>query len=102
MCVVSMVSDHYRDKWTGPNTIGRPNSSPGSISTHSFSYPLVNAEELYRLKAEVEEMKALLKRAKLYDEVNNEPDCEMKDKVAFLKKVAESVGVTLEDVFPQS
>lgn len=52
------------------------------------------------LKRDVEEMKTLLKRAKKYDEDNGEPDCEMADKIAFLRRVAAAVGVSLTDVFP--
>ena len=44
-------------------------------------------------------MKALLIRAKKYDEDNNEPHCEMEDKVELLKKVAKYVGVDLKEVF---
>ena len=34
-----------------------------------------------------------------YDNRTNQPHCQQEDKIAFLKKVAESVGVSLEDVF---
>ena len=44
-------------------------------------------------------MKKLLIRAAEYDKRNNEPNCEMEDKVALLKKVAEMVGVDLKEVF---
>lgn len=46
-------------------------------------------------------MKELLKRAKKYDEDNGEPNCEMADKVAVLKRVAELVGVSLDEIFPK-
>jgi len=58
----------------------------------------VSREEFDRLKRDVEEMKALLKRAKEYDERNGEPDCEIDEKMATLRKVAELVGVNLDDV----
>ena len=44
-------------------------------------------------------MKALLIRAKEYDERNNEPHCEMEEKVELLKKIAAAVGVDLSEVF---
>lgn len=44
-------------------------------------------------------MKQLLIKAKIYDEKNNEPNCEMEEKIILLKKVAELVGVNLEEVF---
>jgi hypothetical protein len=43
-------------------------------------------------------MKALLRRAKEYDVANNEPDCEIEEKMALLKRIAELVGVDLSDV----
>ena len=91
MCVVSMIGDHYNDKWKQQNTttiINDPNAA--------------SKDDLNALKKEVEEMKELLKKALDYDKRNNEPHCEMEDKVAVLKRVAEAVGVSLEDVFPKN
>jgi hypothetical protein len=89
MCVVSMIGDHYSDKWKDLGQFKNPLVNPIQVSRQEFD----------KLKAEVEEMKKLLIKAKLYDEQNNEPECEVEDKVALLKKVAELVGVSLEDVF---
>lgn len=118
MCVVSMVGDHYRDIWTDkpwakpmepfkvyPN--GWPfNEDPPPLpgakprkSNKTLPANYITQEQFDELKRQVEEMKALLIRAKEYDERNNEPHCEMEDKVALLKRVAEAVGVSLEDVF---
>jgi hypothetical protein len=105
-----MIADHYRDKFW-PNGFPKPhqlpdnwpNSAPG---TYTVSWPEgVTAdgptkEEFDALKKEVEDMKALLKKAKKYDEENNQPDCEMDEKVALLKKLAEAVGIDLEDALP--
>ena len=88
MCVVSMVAEHYRDKW-----YPQSDNMSWTITT-----PVVSQAEFDALKREVENMKALLKRAKEYDERNGEPDCEMDEKVALVKKVAEMVGVSLDDV----
>lgn len=104
MCTVSMIGDHYSDKWTKapaqpwtiPNTqvpyypMSPPVSMPSPISRAEFE----------ALKKDVEEMKALLIRAKEYDEKNGEPDCEMDAKVALLKQVAKFVGVSLKEVWP--
>ena len=89
MCVVSMVGDYYKDR-TYP-TIW-PNS------TEAYPSPVANKKEFDELKKSVEELKELLKAAKKYDEKLNEPHCETDEKVAFLKKVAEWVGVDLKDV----
>ena len=60
---------------------------------------VINHEELIALRKEVQEMKELLIKAKLYDEATNQPHCEQEEKVALLKKIAELVGVDLSEVF---
>lgn len=93
MCVVSMVGDHYDDKWRGPFSQKLVNTGK------TYTFTGVSQKEFDDLKKEVDEMKKLLIRAKLYDEENEEPNCELEDKVAFLRKIAEAVGVDLEEVF---
>ena len=88
MCVVSMVGDHFGDKWNQPN-----------YQQWFSDLNKVTREEFEALKKEVEEMKALLKKAAEYDKRNNEPNCEMEEKVKMLKKVAELFGVDLSEVF---
>ena len=46
----------------------------------------------------MEDLKGLLKVAKKYDKDNNQPDCEKGDRVEIVKRVAELVGVELEDL----
>jgi len=85
MCAVSMISDYYADKWTRT----------------SVNFPvmtLLTSPELEALRKEVEDLKGLLKVAKKYDEDNNQPDCEKADKVEIVKRVAELVGVELEEL----
>ncbi len=97
MCVVSMISDFYQDKWRIPSN---PNPQPYTWTTTTTPlFKDITREEFDSLKKEVEDMKALLIKAKIYDEKNNEPNCEMENKVAFLKEVAKFVGIDLEDVF---
>ena len=92
MCVVSMIGDHYTEKW-------KPQWPPQLQQLWPTSFiNSVTREEFDRLKREVEEMKALLLRAKKYDEENGEPDCEIDEKMKLVKKVAEAVGVDLSDV----
>lgn len=96
MCVVSMVADHYQDKWTAPGYQQLLNPAP-------FTSPVSREEyekEIAALKKEVQDMKELLIKAKAYDERNNEPNCEMEQKIAFLKKVGDVIGVDLSDIFP--
>lgn len=100
MCVVSMVGDYYDDKWREPWKINQPKPISVEDIVKLSITPSITREEFDSLRKEVLEMKELLKRAVEYDKRNNEPNCEMEEKVALLKKVAEYVGVTLEDVFP--
>ncbi|VDM10415.1 unnamed protein product [Wuchereria bancrofti] len=69
------------------------------IQPDFWSIPWATKQEFEQLKKEVEDMKKLLIRAKEYDEKTGQPDCEMEEKVALLKKVAELVGVDLSEIF---
>lgn len=87
MCLVSAVGDNFKEQlpksypdWQ--NLLGSPNRS-----------------EFDALKREVQELKKVLEAAKKFDEVTGQKDCEMDDKVALIKKVAEMVGVDLGNVF---
>jgi len=102
MCVVSMIADHYRDKFTPypyPGWPSFPNDTPVidniTIGTSTFE-PMVTKKEFDELKRKVDEMVELLKRAKEYDKKNNEPDCEVEDKMDLLRRVAKAVGVDLD------
>lgn len=97
MCVSSMIGDHYRDKWTDPHR------DDGWHVPYTPSQPIIlpspiSRDEFDALKKEVLEMKKLLKRAKDYDERNNEPECEVDEKMDLLRRVAKLVGVSLDDV----
>lgn len=112
MCVVSMIGDHYGEKWwpkESPYTIPiqpLPDDLPFPKKPFKqydwdkiFNRPAeVSKKEFDALKKEVEELKELLKRAKKYDEANNEPNCEIEDKMKLLRKVAEAVGINLDEV----
>jgi hypothetical protein len=109
MCTVSNIGDNYRDnfapRWptvpiwpqqpTGVLYPPQPSIMPGQTVV---TIP-VSKEEFDALKKEVEELKQLLKAAKKFDEETGQPDCHMDDKVDFIKKLAEYVGVDLEDIF---
>ena len=113
MCTVSNIGDNYRDNFAPrwPNVpiwphqpVGVPYPAqpakpviPGQPLV--ISTPAVSKEEFEALKKEVEELKQLLKAAKKFDEETGQPDCHMDDKVDFIKKLAEYVGVDLEDIF---
>ena len=98
MCVVSNLGDSYRDNFA-PRWPQSP-VQPMYPYVAPHVPPLqITREEFEALKKEVESLKELLKAAKKFDEETNQPDCHMDDKVEFIKKLAEYVGVDLEDIF---
>lgn len=89
MCVVSMVGDHFQDKW---------NQYPYIDWIERAKLNNVSRYEFEELKKEIKEMKDLLTKAKIYDTQHNEPDCEIEDKMKFLKECAKLVGIDLDDI----
>lgn len=73
--------------------------SPQRWPQNPYVAPTVPKEDHDKLLEELKEMKRQLEEAKRQDIANNEPDCEMEDKVVLLKKVAEIMGIDLGDVF---
>lgn len=109
MCVVSMVGDVYRDTFTDPSypwngplqqPVQWPPLTNPVVTDTTFTFQReVTKEEFDALKKEVERMKRMLIAAKIYDEQNGEPNCEMDEKVELLKKIAAMMGVDLSEVF---
>jgi hypothetical protein len=114
MCIVSAIADDFRKRWpTLPEDAGWP--KPGVLpSTAPWVFPnpkktpfmtipkeTVSKEEFDKLKKELEELKKLIQAAKIFDENTGQKDCEMEEKIRFLRKAAELVGVDFDDVFPQ-
>lgn len=95
MCVVSFVGAD--DALTGLEDKWKP-WEPYIQPSYTFTTTGPTQEEFDKLKAEVLEMKELLRKAKIYDEVNNEQDCEIEAKMEFLRQVAKLVGIELDDV----
>lgn len=98
MCVISMVGDQYTEKFKNWPGFASP-PLPGQ-TTHTILTAGVSQADFDKLKAEVVEMKAALIKAKLLDEASGQKDCHMEEKVALLRKVAEAVGINLDDVLP--
>lgn len=98
MCASSMIMDHYQEKWSDRMLLPSGVPNPSSVTARLWPPTPIDPGEFFRLKAEVEEMKALLKRALEYDKRTGQPHCEVEDKVAFVKKVAEIVGVDLSEL----
>ena len=103
MCVVSMIGDYYRDAlpkrypWVKDYWPTQPAPMPNDTTTVNVIG--VSQKDFDALKKEVEEIKALLQKAKEYDARTGQPGCEIDDKVAFLRKIGELVGGDLDEVF---
>lgn len=94
MCVVSMVMDHYYEKWQQPPTpwnplVPIPDESPVPVG------PLKPVPKM-PTPEEIEEFRRLLERAREYDKRNQEPDCEMEEKKEKVRKLAEELGVKVD------
>ena len=101
MCVVSMIGDQYRDsfpqRW--------PDFVPYVPYDDTYSQELdalekeIKKDELDALRKEVKELKEELRKAKEYDARTGQLDCEMGNKIDFMRSVGKLVGVDLDDVF---
>ncbi len=61
MCVVSMVGDHYNDKWRDFFPKQPLPNNPFIAPQRYTNFPEITREEFNQLKKEVEDMKELLK-----------------------------------------
>lgn len=99
MCVVSNIGDQwgrdFPERW--PNVPVVPTTGTGTTVT--INNPEITKEDFEALRKEVQELKKLLLAAKAYDEATGQPDCEMDEKVELIRRVAELVGVDVDEVF---
>lgn len=120
MCAVSAVGDYWSKRlpekypnqpWEHISPPQPTNPYPGypSLPNTTATPIIINGApqaELDALKLQFEELKAemvqikkILEEVKKYDDKFGEPHCEMEEKVALLKKIAEYVGVDISKVF---
>lgn len=78
MCVVSMVMDHFQEKWQ-------------QSVIPIWPVPQITQEE-------VNEFRRLLDRAREYDRRMGQPDCELDEKRQALKKLADELGIDISFV----
>src|SRR5271169_5301767 len=103
MCVVSFLGDNFKnridkdDLWKKHLQPQQGPYEPSNPGTNGFFINLDHAskEEVAILRREVEQLKELLKGAIEYDKKNNEPHCEIDEKVALIKEIAKALGVDL-------
>jgi len=83
MCTVSMIMEHYTEKWqqTPP-------------ATNQF-WALQGAEPRIT-DEEIKEFRTLLDRARRYDAEHGEPNCELAEKRTKLLDLATELGVEID------
>lgn len=116
MCVVSMVMDHYGDKWRPlvpqypypgvypywpqqPAVPQTPEDLQRELAKfHKLVTPPAPAQKPLVSDEEIAEFRRLLDRARDYDKRNSEPDCELAEKRDALKVIAKALGVDISFV----
>ena len=84
MCAVSMIMDHFGDKWQYYKQDDRA--------------WWVNRLRDSTLQADIDEFRKLLERAREYDRKHNQPDCELQEKRQRILDLAKELGVAVEFV----
>jgi hypothetical protein len=94
MCVVSMIFDHFGDKW------GKwvPPAHPAPTYPVPMPYPVPVPAPSPISPEEVEEFRKLLERAREYDRAHSQPDCELEEKRKKVKELAEMLGIKIDFV----
>lgn len=92
MCVVSAIGDNWRQ------TV--PGRYPW-VTQPSVDMDTVSRAEFQALRREMEELRKLLLAAKDFDSTTGQADCEVDEKVGLIKRLAELVGVDVDDVFSE-
>lgn len=85
MCVVSFIGDAYKNNF--------PTRWP------QYDVNQITRVEFEALKKEVEGLRELLLKAKEFDKATGQPDCQMDEKVDFIKQLAKLLGVDMEGIF---
>lgn len=91
MCVMSMVTDHYNDKWN--KYWPEPNVT---VNIPPIDVDKLVEEIRQKVLADLPDFKELIRKAKEYDKLNNQPDCELDSKKQKIKKLADKLGVKID------
>ena len=87
MCTYSMIVDARIDDWQRRYPYGVTGGT-----AIPYTQPQVPNQQ------ELEEFRRLLDRAREYDKKHGEPDCELEEKRARIKALADELGVKVEFV----
>lgn len=99
MCAVSNVGDYFKDTMPIRHPWYDPRRNEPIVPNQTIPFTSPSRQEFEALKNEVQELKKLLEAAKAYDTATGQHECEMDEKIKFIKQVADFVGVDLEEVF---
>jgi len=97
MCTVSMIMDHYGDRWQQILRDPYRQDHPYRVTwptTASPTYPTPPTAPMVS-RDEVEEFRKLLERAREYDKRHSEPDCELAEKKERVLRLAKDLGVEI-------
>lgn len=95
MCAVSIVMDHYHDKWKRWVTPTPPPAIPIPQPIIPIIVPLGQLAPSLLTREEIQEFRELLNRAREYDKKHNQENCELEDKKKRLKDLAKDLGVEI-------
>lgn len=88
MCVVSLIMDAKASEW---QKYFQDIQIQGVGVT--VPWPVISPSIPLPTKAEIDEFRRLLERAREYDRKNNEPDCELESKRQLLRDMAKALGI---------
>jgi len=98
MCTLSMVGDGYHrqfpERW--------PNIYPWLETTPATTRPVVTKAEFDALRDEVTELRELLEAARRFDIVTGQPDCETAEKMEFIRKLMDWLGIDSITIFDRA
>lgn len=100
MCVFSMLVDHYHDKWVQPQApYTTPNQpfNPYVLPTIPYVLPTIPSP-IIPTPEDIKNFWELLRKAKEYDEKNNQKDCQDENKLRRIKELLEKLGAELKDI----
>lgn len=103
MCVYSMIADDWNRRngqWVEPLITPTITPDPSYFRFVTPESPATK-KDIDDLRAELQELKKLLKAAAAYDAASGQPECEQEEKIALIRKMAEITGVDMEDCLPK-
>lgn len=97
MCAVSNIGDQWSKTVPGVHPWTQPYIAPDP-KPFVWPTPGVSKAEFDALRNEIQELRKLLIAAKAFDAATGQPDCEVEEKTALIKRLAEITGVDLQGV----